>query len=147
MGLEARQALSYVSTMSLANSGAYVASSWHALPAFHGEPFRILLGTRGSCCHLNLLLVYRTVLNEGLQVTALLSFCSPSKGKDPGTPLLSLTTYEMPMQKQCHILPNGFSQSLESLRREPAHQRGGEGRFWDASRQERCVANPGMPFC
>lgn len=90
MGLEARQALSYVSTMSLANSGAYVASSWHALPAFHGEPFRILLGTRGSCCHLNLLLVYRTLLNEGLQVTALLSFCSPSKGKDPGTPLLSL---------------------------------------------------------
>lgn len=47
----------------------------------------MLLGTRGSCCHPNLLLVYRTLLNVGMQGIALLSSYSPSRGKALG-PLL-----------------------------------------------------------
>lgn len=39
MGLEAKQALSYVSTTSLANSGPCMAPGWRALPAFLDESF------------------------------------------------------------------------------------------------------------
>ena len=38
-GLEAKQALRYVPTMSLENSGGCLAPGWCALPAFHDESF------------------------------------------------------------------------------------------------------------